>query len=371
MSPSQERTAATLDDFRVPWDQGSGPPTISVSGGEMTVTTPTGSTGAAFRDLAFDMSHRYITADLTVDDDLYTLSVHLITGGRDFANRFSAIYSALPRGERFTLSLCPADFTAHGTATDAGFDDIRQVFFSLSPKAGTTPSVVMHSLKLHHMTHSPGVVWCFDDARADTYTFAYPLMEAYGIKGVVPVITNLVGGSTLSDGIATMNVDQLDSLAAEGWELVSHTHNNVRMDTADASTRKSEMLNSYDWLADRGYVRDGTHLVFVGGRFDSDTVADAERFYRSARTTNDKGGIAPTDDRYRLGTRYVQSGWTLDQAKQSLDRVSGRGGVTVLTFHSFFDAPAQSYNWHRNRFSSLVEHAASLGLRSYNFSDLY
>ncbi len=61
------------------------------------------------------------------------------------------------------------------------------------------------------------VVITFDDGYADTYTHAFPIMEKYGLKGALYVVTSTVGvGEYIS-------LKQLRDLAAHGWEIGSHT----------------------------------------------------------------------------------------------------------------------------------------------------
>ncbi|WP_322791531.1 polysaccharide deacetylase family protein, partial [Bellilinea sp.] len=49
------------------------------------------------------------------------------------------------------------------------------------------------------------------------YEFAFPILQQYGLQGVVYVITGYVGAPTY------MNADQLVELFANGWEIGSHT----------------------------------------------------------------------------------------------------------------------------------------------------
>ncbi len=61
------------------------------------------------------------------------------------------------------------------------------------------------------------IIVTFDDGYRSVYEFAFPILQQYGLQGVVYVITGYVGAPTY------MNADQLVELFANGWEIGSHT----------------------------------------------------------------------------------------------------------------------------------------------------
>lgn len=65
------------------------------------------------------------------------------------------------------------------------------------------------------------VLITFDDGYVDTYTHAFPIMEKYGLKGALYVVTSTVGVGEF------ISVEQLRDLAAHGWEIGSHTVRHV------------------------------------------------------------------------------------------------------------------------------------------------
>jgi len=70
----------------------------------------------------------------------------------------------------------------------------------------------------------------FDDGYESVYTNAFPIMEEYGLKGIVFPITGYIGRSNNWDvtfGINKamhLNIDQILSLSDNGWEIGSHGH---------------------------------------------------------------------------------------------------------------------------------------------------
>ena len=70
----------------------------------------------------------------------------------------------------------------------------------------------------------------FDDGYESVYTNAFPIMEEYGLKGIVFPITGYIGKRNNWDvtfGINKamhLNIDQILSLSDNGWEIGSHGH---------------------------------------------------------------------------------------------------------------------------------------------------
>jgi len=64
----------------------------------------------------------------------------------------------------------------------------------------------------------------FDDGLDGTYDFAYPILKKYGVPGVSGIVTSRIDPAHEE----FMNWEQIDKLAAAGWEIASHSVNHVR-----------------------------------------------------------------------------------------------------------------------------------------------
>ena len=91
-------------------------------------------------------------------------------------------------------------------------------------------SVLLQWLKGEVGEPENGVIFTFDDGYESVYSQAWPLMEAYGFKGTLFVISDYCGKNNQwpgqMDGIPErplMTWDQLAEMAAYGWELGAHT----------------------------------------------------------------------------------------------------------------------------------------------------
>ena len=73
------------------------------------------------------------------------------------------------------------------------------------------------------------MIW-FDDGFKSTITVAYPIMKKFGLTGIIPVITNRVGKTSLLTygpkdvrELPLMGIEDLKFLIEEGWEIASHS----------------------------------------------------------------------------------------------------------------------------------------------------
>lgn len=93
----------------------------------------------------------------------------------------------------------------------------------------------------------PGTIsFMFDDGKLSTYTNVFPLLRHCGFKGQIAVVTDTVGG----EDQYTWN--QIEVLAAHGWEIVSHsrTHDFTVLDDA---RMRAEIVEARAILNARGY----------------------------------------------------------------------------------------------------------------------
>ncbi|MBL8059551.1 MAG: polysaccharide deacetylase family protein [Chthonomonas sp.] len=68
----------------------------------------------------------------------------------------------------------------------------------------------------------------FDDAYASVYTVAFPIMQAFGLVGVLGVISSRIGT------VGYMTWEQVAELHAAGWEIANHTKTHSQVDYAES-----------------------------------------------------------------------------------------------------------------------------------------
>ncbi len=81
------------------------------------------------------------------------------------------------------------------------------------------------------------VILTFDDGSESTYTAALPIMQRYGFIGISYVVLNYIGIPRY------MNVEQIRSLHASGWEIGSHGLSHADL-TARPGRQEDEIVES-------------------------------------------------------------------------------------------------------------------------------
>jgi peptidoglycan/xylan/chitin deacetylase (PgdA/CDA1 family) len=122
------------------------------------------------------------------------------------------------------------------------------------------------------------VILTFDDAYADFYANAYPLLKKYQAKANLSVITGMIGGDHLT-------WEQILEVSGKNVEIVSHTQNHLDLSSASAETVRSELSTSRDELIKQvGNVP--RFLVYPSGKYSDDVIAVAKELgYLGALTT--------------------------------------------------------------------------------------
>ncbi len=81
------------------------------------------------------------------------------------------------------------------------------------------------------------VLITFDDANADNYTNAFPIMKKYGYTGVLYLVVQYLNKPDY------LTVAQVKEMAAAGWEIGSHTETHPDL-LADAGNLRTEIVQS-------------------------------------------------------------------------------------------------------------------------------
>ncbi|OZI49117.1 polysaccharide deacetylase family protein [Bordetella genomosp. 5] len=191
------------------------------------------------------------------------------------------------------------------------------------------------------------VLITFDDGYLDNWVYAHPVLERYGMRAVLFLITGWIGdgpvrphagqqGATLPATpdhdaskrlVAAGQADQcmlrwseIDAMRAAGtFEFHSHTHTHTRWDKeckGDTQAKRrhvdEELAQSRATLTERlGEV--SSHLCWPQGYFDADYVEAArEAGFRHLYTTDPFGQNRPGTDPghiYRFAVRNRAGGW--------------------------------------------------------------
>ena len=82
------------------------------------------------------------------------------------------------------------------------------------------------------------VVISFDDGRLDIYENAFPIMQIYDFPGVFYIISGGLGDEGL------VGVDELQEMAAAGWEIGSHSNSHADLSKITEAASYREVVSS-------------------------------------------------------------------------------------------------------------------------------
>jgi glycosyltransferase involved in cell wall biosynthesis/peptidoglycan/xylan/chitin deacetylase (PgdA/CDA1 family) len=163
---------------------------------------------------------------------------------------------------------------------------------------------------LEHLHGRPlpprSVLLTFDDAYESVLTNAAPVLSRLGIRGLVCVVGDQIGGYNAwaaehgAARLPLLSAAQLATLQAEGWEIASHSRRHAHLTTLRARELRADLRQSRDALAAAGL---GTPRLFVYpyGEQDARVRAHVRRagFAAALAVTTDRAYPGP-GNRYAL-----------------------------------------------------------------------
>jgi peptidoglycan/xylan/chitin deacetylase (PgdA/CDA1 family) len=242
--------------------------------------------------------------------------------------------------------------------------------------ASSLPINIASAAAVQNLTPAPRVSFTFDDGFVSSLTKAAPTLAKYNLAGTNYVITDCVGLTAPNDCAADgtrdyMSWEQIRELQnTYGWEIGSHTASHPLLSTLTTSQIEAEMVNSRQALVDNGV--NATNIAFPYGDYNNEVLAQAAKYYESAR------GFADTDAMngwpYNANLLYdqqVQSGapapvWslctdmTVAGVKACIDQAVANNQWLILTFHDILDTPdtsSESYDYSTAELDAIAAYA--------------
>jgi len=96
------------------------------------------------------------------------------------------------------------------------------------------------------------IMFTFDDAYADIAKHALPVLDHFGFRAAVFVITAQVGDVTSWDGLPMMTMQELQHWAAHGVEIGAHTRTHPDLTALPDSAATAEITGSKEDLSKAG-----------------------------------------------------------------------------------------------------------------------
>jgi Predicted xylanase/chitin deacetylase len=233
------------------------------------------------------------------------------------------------------------------------WNNITKVFLAFTISSSAVASINLAKISTKNV--QTGILnMDFDDSLISVYDKAFPVMEKYGLKGNIYVITSRVGTA------GYMSWKQLQEFRQAGWTIGSHTdlHQNISTLTRDQIIK--EFDDSQRKLRNHGFYSGSYFFAApLGGWSDIAREEALKRFWyaRVYRQTPVYDSI-PADDTLLAGYRSVLNTDTLELVKGEVDAIVSRKMGYNMTFHDIESTIPGQYNWTLANFEALCQYIA-------------
>lgn len=151
----------------------------------------------------------------------------------------------------------------------------------------------------YHMTDVPTAIITFDDGYTDNYTEAFPILQKYGVKATVFMITDAID----HDGYLT--AAQMKEMTDSGLvRFGSHTHNHLEVDSLDDATLRTQLETSKQRIIDVTGQQSVDAFCYPAGSYDSKAMSIVSEYFSFAFTTESPNKTSEFTDfnipRYRV-----------------------------------------------------------------------
>jgi peptidoglycan/xylan/chitin deacetylase (PgdA/CDA1 family) len=154
------------------------------------------------------------------------------------------------------------------------------------------------------------VLFTFDDAYADCATFAFPVLERFGFRSAIFVISGQVGGTTPWDGLSMMTMEQIRYWNTHGVEIGAHTRTHPDLTAASEEAVADEVAGSKEDLIKAGLSP--LSFAYPYGSLDQRVQKSVERVFSLAFTCEEGLNDLRTDPLLLKRTMVQPSDTLLD-----------------------------------------------------------
>ena len=184
------------------------------------------------------------------------------------------------------------------------------------------------SISRTHTGDRKCVVITFDDGTADFCEYAKPILDSYGFKATLFIVTGFVGGRSdweLAWGGTVrplLDWEQIVSLHREGFEIASHSHRHRRFTELNDKDVWQELITSRDVLANKLGAAPGVIAYPQGAYRTRQRRLVKQAGYESAYSVMLSWKDVFREDRYSRKRLTVKGTQTLDQFAARLEFAS-------------------------------------------------
>ncbi|MGL9918805.1 hypothetical protein IGK44_000880 [Enterococcus sp. DIV1248a] len=206
--------------------------------------------------------------------------------------------------------------------------------------------------------------FCFvdDDSKTEVYTVLKPIFDARNAKFSTAVITENIGTDRF------MNSTQLKELAADGYEIMSHTANHLHLTQLTDEELTHELTRSKQMLIDWGFNPE--YIMYPFGDFNDRVIKETRKYYKAAASTNHHNLNLRPVNTYSIGRVgvgiYGPIPLTFETVKEYVDQA-----IENKTLCCFMTHIAETPEENVPIIGQLIDYIQSLGYDVTTFGEAY
>lgn len=258
--------------------------------------------------------------------------------------------------------------------SDPTFDwsTIDSVKFLVAAKAGKNVAVDIKDFNLVPDQKEARAVIMFDDGWGSVMDAA-AVMNIYGMKGNVPVITGSVGAPRY------LTLDNLKTLQNEyGWNIVNHSklHKDGVAYYVDAQNMKGyeeDITDALAYLIKNGINSAPNWFVYPYGKVDAALKNVIGKYYKFGRSTIDSPELFPFADPLEVKIISVYSYPDISTADilNAISDAQRFNQTIIFMFHKFsVGVPKDYHEWQLSEFEAILKGIQEQGIKVVTLSEL-
>jgi peptidoglycan/xylan/chitin deacetylase (PgdA/CDA1 family) len=197
---------------------------------------------------------------------------------------------------------------------------------AVAPAEGQQENAASHSGKDGFVRGLVSVT--FDDGWVSQYNNALPILREQGI----PATTYITSGCVNVDP-ACMTQGQIQAFVERGDEIGSHTVSHPHLTKITAAERNTELQGSQTELRRMFGPSAAINFASPFGEYDHFTIETAQRYYRSARSTDSGFNTKSGFHRYGLVGQNVLAHTPREMVQDWIDSAKANRSWLVLVYH--------------------------------------